>query len=170
MIKGLIHRNEPETLTMKKLAALLMLATALSVPGMAMARDVSIQTSLTQYGGYPAYLAVYLANPDGSYNSTLWVSGQKTRYYGALRGWARAVSSGGSLNLDGITGASVGSGETLTVHANLADTLLDAGYQIHVDTAVENGGQYADDAVIDLTSAPATASGTGYVDTLSLGF
>lgn len=155
---------------MKRLAATLMLATALVAPGLAMARDITIQTSLVQYSGHPAYLAVYLANPDGSYNSTLWIAGQKSRYYGDLRGWARAASSGGgSINIDGITGASVGSGETLTVHANLADTLLDAGYTIHVDSAVENGGQYSDDAVIDLTSAPSTASGTGYVNTVSLG-
>ena len=154
---------------MKKLAAMLMLATALVAPAVAMARDVTIETSLVQYSGHAAYLAVYLTNPDGSYNSTLWVSGQKSKYYGDLRGWARAASSAGSLNLDGITGASVGGGQTLTVHANLADTLLDAGYQIHVDTAVENGGQYADDAVIALSSTPATATGTGYVNTIALG-
>ena len=154
---------------MKKLAAMLMLATALVAPGAAMARDVTIQTSLVPYSGHAAYLAVYLTNPDGSYNSTLWVSGQKWKYYGHLPGWARAASSAGSLNLDGITGASVGGGQTLTVHANLADTLLDAGYKIHVDSAVENGGQYADDAVIALTSGPAAAAGTGYVDTISLG-
>jgi len=154
---------------MKKLAAMLMLATALVAPGMAMARDVTIETSLVQYSGHAAYLAVYLTNPDGSYNSTLWVSGQKSKYYGHLGGWARAASSAGSLNLDGITGASVGGGQTLTVHASLADTLLDAGYQIHIDTAAENGGQYADDAVIALTSTPATAAGTGYVNTISLG-
>ena len=154
---------------MKKLAAMLMLATALVTPGIAMAGDVSVQTSLVQYSGHGAYLAIYLTNPDDSYNSTLWVAGQKSRYLGDLRGWARAVSAAGSLNLDGITGASVGGGETLTVHASLADTLLDAGYHIHVDSAVENGGQYADDAVIELTSSPATASGTGYVNTISLG-
>lgn len=154
---------------MKKLAAMLMLATALVAPGVAMARDVTIQTKLVQYSGHGAYLAIYLANPDGSYNSTLWIAGQKSKYYGDLRGWARAASTGGSLNLDGITGASVGSGETLTVHADLADTLLDAGYTIHVDTAVEKGGQYADDAVIALTSTPATVSGSGYVNTISLG-
>ena len=154
---------------MKKLAAMLMLATALVAPGIATAADVTIQTSLVQYSGHAAYLAVYLANPDGSYNSTLWVAGQKSKYYGDLRGWARSASTGGSLNLDGITGASVGGGETLTVHANLADTLLDAGYTIHVDTAVENGGNYADDAVVDLTSTPTTASGSGYVNAISLG-
>ena len=154
---------------MKKLAAMLMLATALIAPGIAMARDVTIQTNLVQYSGHAAYLAVYLTNPDGSYNSTLWVAGQKSKYFGDLRGWARAASTGGSFNLDGITGASVGGGQTLTVHANLADTLLDAGYQVHVDSAVENGGQYSDDAVIALTSTPGTASGTGYVNTISLG-
>lgn len=53
--------------------------------------------------------------------------------------------------------------------AELADTLLDAGYKIHVDTAVEHGGEYADDAVIDLTSAPASVTGSGYVDSLSVG-
>jgi hypothetical protein len=153
----------------KKLAAMLMLATALVAPGVATAADVTIQTTLVRYSGHAAYLAVYLANPDGSYNSTLWVAGRKTRYLGDLRGWARAVSTGGSLSLDGISGASVGSGETLTVHANLADTLLDAGFTIHVDTAVENGGSYADDAVIELTSTPATVGGTGYVNTISLG-
>lgn len=154
---------------MKKLAAMLMLATALVTPGIAMARDVTIQTSLVQYSGHAAYLAIYLTNPDGSHNSTLWVSGQKSKYFGDLRGWARAASTAGSPNLDGITGASVGGGQTLTVHANLADTLLDAGYQIHVDSAVENGGQYADDAVIGLTSTSATVSGTGYVNTIALG-
>lgn len=154
---------------MKKLAAMLMLATALVTPGMAMARDITIQTSLGQYSGPPTYLAVYLTNPDGSYNSTLWLAGQKSRYYGDLPGWARAVSSARSLNLDGITGASVGSGQTLTIHASLADNLLDAGYKIHIDSAVENGGRYGDDAVIALTSTPASAAGTGYVDTVSLG-
>lgn len=154
---------------MKKLAAMLMLATALVSPSIAMAADITIRTTLVQYSGHAAYLAVYLTGPDGRYESTLWIAGQKSKYFGDLRGWARAASTGGSLNLDGITGASVGGGETLTVHATLADTLLDAGYKIHVDTAVENGGSYADDAVIALSSAPATASGTGYVNSISLG-
>ncbi len=154
---------------MKKLLAGLMLATALVAPGIAEAATVTITANLLRYSGPAAYLAVYLTNPDGSYNSTLWVAGQKTKYYGSLRGWASSASQGGSLSLDGITGASVGSGGTLTVTADLADTLLDAGYRIHVDTAVEHGGEYADDAVIDLTSAPAMLAGSGYVDSLSVG-
>ena len=155
---------------MKKFAAMLMLATALIAPGAAMAREVTIAATLTPYSGPEAYLAVYLMDADGNYNSTLWVSGHKSKYYGALRGWIAGVSSAGGVNLDGITGASVGSGESLTVHADIADALIDAGYEIHIDTAVEHGGEYIDDAVIPLTSTPASATGTGYVDSVSITF
>ena len=54
------------------------------------------------------------------------------------------------------------------MHANLADALIDAGYQVHVDTAVEDGGEYSDDAVIAVTSAPSAVDGTGYVSKLSI--
>jgi hypothetical protein len=154
----------------KKFAAMLMLATALVAPGVAMARDVTIEATLTPYSGPEAYLAVYVLDAEGNYNSTLWVAGHKTKYYGALRGWVAGVSSAGGVNLDGITGASVGSGETLTVHASLADALIDAGYEIHIDTAVEHGGEYIDDVVIPLSSTPASANGTGYVDSAAISF
>ena len=154
--------------TVKKFAAMLMLATALVAPGAAFAREVTIEATLTPYSGPEAYLAVYVMDADGNYNSTLWVAGHKTKYYGALRGWVAGVSSAGGVNLDGITGASVGSGETLTVRAELADALIDAGYEIHIDTAVEHGGEYIDDVVIPLTSTPASVTGSGYVDSATI--
>lgn len=153
---------------MKKFIATLMLATALVAPEVAFAKDVTIETTMVRYSGHAAYLAVYLTDASGAYQQTLWVSGHKTKYYGTLRGWVQGVSRAGSVTLDGITGASVGGGETLTVHTDLADTLIDAGYQIHVDSAVEDGGEFSDDAVIDLNSAPATVDGTGYVSKLSV--
>jgi len=153
---------------MKKFTAMLMLATALIAPGAALARDVTIETRMARYAGNAAYVAVYLTDAAGAYQSTLWLSGHKTRYFGALRGWVRGVTAAGSVNIDGITGASVGAGETLTVHANLADALIDAGYQIHVDTAVEDGGEFVDDATIGLTSGSASVDGTGYVSKLSV--
>ena len=130
---------------MKKLAAILMLATALVAPGAAMARDVTIETTMMRYSGAAAYLAVYLTDPSGAYHSTLWVAGHKTRYYGALRGWAQGASRAGSLGLDGISGASVGGGETLTVHADLADALIDAGYK--PDVIVGDMDSVTDDAL-----------------------
>lgn len=155
---------------MKKIIAALLLCTALVAPAAALAREVTIDAQLVSYSGPAAYLSVYLTKPDGTYDSTLWVSGTKQRYLGELRGWVSAMRDAGatSLSLDGITGASVGGGQTLTIKADLADALIDAGYTIHVDTAVEHGGQNTDDAVAPLTSTAQQVNGTGYISTLSV--
>lgn len=155
---------------MKKLLTALLLCTALVAPAAAMAREVTIDTKLINYSGRSAYIAVYLSKPDGSYDKTLWVSGTKQRYLGELTGWVTAMRNSGatSLNLDGITGASIGAGQTLTVKADLADALIDAGYKIHVETAVENGGDFADDAVAPLSATPQSVDGTGYVSKLTV--
>lgn len=152
---------------MKKLIAILLVGTALVAPEVALAKTVNITADMIKYNGNPAYIAVYITNPDGTYNSTLWVSGTKFRYLGYLREWARGISQvGGSI--DGITGASVGSGRSLNVSANIADALIDAGYQIHVDTAVENGFAIPSDAVIPLQQSAPPVSGNGYIKTLSI--
>lgn len=155
---------------MKKLTAILLLATAFSAPGLAFAKDATLAIQMTGYRGPPAYLAVYLAKPDGSYDSTLWVAGGQSKYYRHLRGWIRGVS--GNERLDGITGASVGSGRTMQVGITIADALIDAGYTIHVDSAVENGAENRDDVVLPLTQAVSgqVVSGNGYVAAMSVTF
>lgn len=155
---------------MKKLTAILLLATAFSVPGLAYAKDATLAIQMSNYQGPPAYLAVYLTKPDGTYDSTLWVAGGHTKYYRHLRGWIRGVSA--NDRLDGITGASVGSGRTMQVGITIADALIDAGYTIHVDSAVEEGAENRDDVVIPLEQASSgkVVSGSGYVAALSVTF
>jgi len=152
---------------MKKLTAALLMATALMTPSLASAATVTVTTTIDAYRGPAAYMVLYLTKPDGTYDSTLFVAGRHQRYMGELRGWVRSLRTAKSLSLDGITGASIGSGQTLTLRANIADAMLDAGYKLHIDTAVEHGGIYADDVVVPLTSTPQQASGSGYVSALA---
>ncbi|WP_224702311.1 DUF2271 domain-containing protein [Devosia aquimaris] len=156
---------------LKKLTAVLLLATAFSVPGVAYAKDATLAIRMTGYQGPPAYLAVYLTKPDGSYDSTLWVAGTQSKYYRHLRGWIQGVSGSGE-RLDGITGASVGSGRTMEVGITIADALIDAGYTIHVDSAVEHGAENQDDVVLPLTSANSgtVVSGSGYISAMAVTF
>ncbi|MCG3200713.1 MAG: hypothetical protein NFCOHLIN_00575 [Gammaproteobacteria bacterium] len=112
-------------------------ACALALPAAAHSRPVTIATTLENYGGDGAYLAVYLTDAQGAYARTLWVAGGKAKYYTHLSGWNR-LSSGDSKRLQGVTGASVGQGRTLRVTADLADALIDAGYEIRIDAAVED--------------------------------
>lgn len=153
---------------MKSILAALALTTALTLPGLAMARPVTVSATLNQYGGDGAYLALYVTDPQGNYAGTLWVAGGKSKYYEHLSGWYRATG-GNPAGIDGITGASVGAGRTLEVSLDLADALFDAGYTLHVDAAVEDMRDSPNDVAIALTSdgAGAPVQGRRYVSALT---
>ena len=153
---------------MNKIALSLCLASAFALPGLAQARPVTLTTQLKGYGGNGAYLAIYVTDAAGQYQKTLWVSGKKAKYYKNLRDWARGSGLKPS-EFDGVSGASVGSGRALKVTVELADTLIDAGYEIRVDTAVEDGRDNPADARTALTTEGAgkPAAGRGYVQSFT---
>ena len=148
---------------MKHAWPLAAVAGALAVPSIASARQVTLETQMKDYGGDGAYVAIYLADRTGRYQRTLWVAAPKAKYWRHLSDWHRAT--GGTAKVDGISGASVGSGKTLRVTVELADALLDAGYEIHIDTAVEKMKENPSEVVVPLTSAGAAkpVPGRGYV-------
>lgn len=128
-------------------------AGALALPSLASARPVTFETQLSSYGGDGAYVALYLTDRSGAFHSTLWVAAPKAKYWRHLSDWYRAT--GGKAKVDGISGASVGAGKALKVTVDVADALLDAGYQVHVDTAVEKMKDNPSEVVVPLTAAGA---------------
>ncbi len=149
---------------MKKLITSACVAGALALPALADARPVVLTTLLQSYGGNGAYLAFYVTDAAGKYKKTLWVAGKKAKYYKHMSDWAR----GSGLNareFDGLSGASVGSGKSLKVTVELADALIDAGYEIRVDSAVEDGRDTPADARTPLTKQGAgkPVKGRGYI-------
>jgi hypothetical protein len=146
-------------------------AAAFAVPVLAEARPVTIEATLKPYGGNGAYVVLYVTDAAGKYRGTLWMAGGRSKYYSHLRDWQRA-SGGAASEVDGITGASIGSGRTLKVSLDLADALVDAGYQVHVDTAVEDGAENPSEVVAPLSSGAAgtPVSGKGYVKSFKVTF
>ncbi|MCA3562080.1 MAG: DUF2271 domain-containing protein [Aestuariivirga sp.] len=139
---------------MKSLLAALALTTALSFPAAAMARPVTLSAQLKDYGGNNAYLALYVTDKNNKYAGSLWLAGSRTRYFQHLAGWYNATG-GDTSQINGITGASVGSGRTLEVTLDLKDALFDQGYKLHIDAAAENLRESPNDVVVPLTSAGA---------------
>lgn len=157
---------------MKKIAsttALCLTLALLATP--ALARPVTITTKMKPYGGDGAYLALYLTDARGAYKGTLWVSGRKSKYWSHLSNWHRATR-GAPAGIDAITGASVGSGRTMTVTVDLADALIDAGYQIRVDSSVEKDADRPAEVIAPLTSQNRRqpVAGRGYVQSLQYDF
>lgn len=153
---------------MKITTACACLAGTLVLPGLAQARPVTLTTQMKSYGGNGAYLAVYVTDAAGKYQKTLWVAGKKVKYYKHLSDWARG-SGMNPREFDGVSGASVGSGKTLKVTVELADALIDAGYEIRIDSAVEDGRDNPADARAPLTKQGAgkPVGGRGYVKTFT---
>lgn len=153
-----------KTLTLTALAA----ASALAYPAAGQSREVTVNTMLKNYGGDGAYLALYLTDAQGTYARTLWVAGGKAKYYKHLRDWNR-LSAADSKRLAGVTGASVGAGRTLTVTADLADALIDAGYEIRIDAAAEDMRESPSEIRVPLTSAGAgqPQPGKNYIESLT---
>ena len=149
---------------MKPILAALALTTALTLPALAMARPVTLTTTLNDYGGDGAYLALYVTDASGAYVGSLWMAGGKSKYYEHLTDWHRATG-GDPAQINGITGASVGAGRTLEITLDLADALIDAGYTLHIDAAVEDMRDSPNEIVIPLTSAGSgqTVKGTRYI-------
>lgn len=138
----------------KPLMTLLGTACALALPAVAQSRPLTLSAQLKNYGGDGAYLAAYLTDAKGAYVRTLWVAGGKAKYFKHLSDWNR-LSAGDSKRLNGVTGASVGAGRTLKVTADLADALIDAGYEIRVDAAAEDMRDSPSEVRIPLTTANA---------------
>lgn len=143
---------------MKPLFAALTLGTALSTaliaPGLALARPVTLTANLSDYGGRGAYLAIYVTDPSGAYAGSLWMAGGKAKYYRHLTDWAKATG-GDVAQVDGITGASVGAGQSLELNMDLSDALFDAGYTLHIDAAVEDMRDSPNEIAVPLTGAGA---------------
>lgn len=156
---------------MKVWIIVLSFVTAYFVSTQTYAREITLVTEMKNYGGNGAYLALYLTNSAGEYQDTLWVAGQKSKYYKHLSGWAQGSRLSAS-EYDGLTGASVTSGRTLKISFDLADSYIDSGFQIRVDSAVEDMRDSRNDVVVALTTEGVgkPTSGRGYIKAFTYSF
>ncbi|MBK8438530.1 MAG: DUF2271 domain-containing protein [Rhodobacter sp.] len=153
---------------MKPLLSALALTAALALPDLALARPVTLNTTLKNYGGDGAYLVLYVTDASGAYVGSLWMAGGKSKFYEHLSDWYRATG-GDPAQIDGITGASVGAGRSLEITLDLSDALFDAGYTLHIDASVEEMRDSPNDVSVPLTTqgAGTPVKGRRYVASFS---
>ena len=147
---------------MYRTSTALALSLASLAPIAADANPVTIDVTIAQYQGPNAFLALYLTDKSGAFQSTVWVAGDRTRYWRHLRTWFDATGGQGA---DGITGASVGAGRTLTITPDISAAMIDAGYVLHIDAAAEGIGESPNEIQVPLTTAGAgqPVAGNGFI-------
>lgn len=126
--------------------------------------EATILVQLGEYEGEKAYFSLYLIDPDGRYDSTLWVSGDEIKYHPDLPRWFRYLSRN-PQEIDAVTGASTGAGDRAVLAIEIDESLIDAGYSLRVETAVEDQDNYDEDVEVELTTDNQgdKFEGTGYV-------
>ncbi|MBL1241879.1 MAG: DUF2271 domain-containing protein [OCS116 cluster bacterium] len=127
-------------------------ASFLPMANVAEAKTITAMVQLINYSGDKAYFSMYLVNPKGRYEKTLYVSGTEQRWYeeGLPRWWKYKVRA--EENVDGITGASTGNGDRLITQIEIDDEMIDAGYKIRVATSVEDIANTPKDVEFELTT------------------
>ncbi|MBL4807919.1 MAG: DUF2271 domain-containing protein [Rhodobacteraceae bacterium] len=137
---------------------------ALCAAQSAQAVETTILVQINEYEGEKAYFSLYLVDPDGRYDRTLWVSGDETKYFPDMPRWFRYLSRN-AQELDAITGASTGAGDRAVLTIEIDESLIDAGYALRVETAVEDRENYDEDVEVDLTTdnQGTKFEGSGYV-------
>ncbi len=144
---------------------------AFLTPALANARQITVETTMKAWGGPGAYAVIWVSDAAGKYKGTLWMAGDRAKYWRHFADWQKA-SGDRAAEVDGITGASVGSGKTLKITVDVADALIDAGYVVHVDTSVEDGRDVSADALAPLATDQSAkpVAGKGYVKSLKVTF
>ena len=124
---------------------------------------------MTNYNGEAAYMVVSLIDPQGNYQKTLYVFGDNGKYYDSLKKWF-VFYQDKKEKIDAVTGASITQGDRKTITLNLDKNLLDQGYKIRFESAVEDQNYYTTDAEVPFSSESlkGKTEGSGYVRYISL--
>lgn len=119
---------------------------------------------LTNYEGLEAYVVVSLIDENGNYKKTMYVFGTDKQWYNGFKEWEKALAIK-KEKVDGITGASIASGDRGISVFTLDESLFNKGYKLRFETAVEDKAYHTDDVEISLTTADVSlkTEGKGYI-------
>ncbi|OED46554.1 flagellin biosynthesis protein FlgD [Flavobacteriaceae bacterium (ex Bugula neritina AB1)] len=106
---------------------------------------------LTNYTGEGAYVIVSILDPQGEYQSTLYVQGEDEEWYHDIPEWWGFYGKK-RPDIDALTGETVSGGERTIRVLKIPDDKINTGYSIRFETAVEDQEYYKDDVQFELTS------------------
>jgi hypothetical protein len=106
---------------------------------------------MKNYRGEGAYVIISLLNEKGAYQETLYVQGADDEWYFDLKEWW-SFHGKKRTNIDAITGATISGGERNISVIAIPNNVLDKGYKIRFETAVEDQKYHKNDVEFELTA------------------
>lgn len=124
---------------------------------------------MINYTGENAYVVVSLMKPDGKYDRTLSVHGKDEKWYTDVINWWGHQKKA-NQKIDGVTGASIAGGQRAMDIIKIPSSLINKGYKIRVESAVESQAYHKQDIEFEYKSANINQKidGKGYVKYIRL--
>ncbi len=124
---------------------------------------------MINYTGENAYVVISLINPDGKYDRALAVYGKDEKWYADIIQWW-GYQKKAKQKIDGITGASIAGGQRAMNIVKIPSNLINKGYKIRVESAVESQTYHKNDIDFDYKSENINQKidGKGYVKYIRL--
>ncbi len=105
---------------------------------------------MKNYSGEGAYIVISLLNQKGEYIKTLYVQGEDDEWYFDIPEWWKFQGKK-RANIDAITGATISGGEREISIISIEDNVVNKGYKIRFETAVEDQEYHTSDVEFELT-------------------
>ena len=115
---------------------------------------------MTGYQCLKAYVVVSLVHEKEGYKKTLAVLGPDKQWYNTLTEWY-AFHNKSKEKISAITGASIGGGDRAVKTIEIDNSLLNKGYTIRFESAVEHQKYVAVDAEVPVTDKGITMKTDG---------
>lgn len=132
---------------MKKILLLWSLLVSMSVLGQ---DKYKCMIQMANYTGEGAYVVVSLVNNKGEYQKTLQMLGDDNEWYNTLKSWFEFFTKKRD-DIDAVTGASITGGDRKIITLELDPSLLDKGYTIRFESAVEDQNYHKIDAEVQFS-------------------
>jgi len=112
---------------------------------------VKCMIQMTNYTGEGAYVVISLINPEGEYDKTLYVQGTDNEWYSEIPEWWKFYGKR-RVDIDAISGATISGGNRTVSVLQIPSNVIDKGYSIRFETAVEDQEYHTKDVQFELTS------------------
>ena len=135
-----------------------------SINSFAQASKYKCMIQMVSYQGEKAYVIISLMNPKGEYEKTLSVLGPDKQWFNTLKEWYKFQTKT-KEKISAVTGASVGGGDRAVRTIEIDDAMLNKGYKLRFESAVEEQKYHIKDVEFDVTPDALTkrAEGKGYI-------
>jgi hypothetical protein len=134
--------------------------------------DIKCMVQMIDYRGEGAYFVISVVDANNNYLKTLYVMGNDKTWFSEMKAFWQYLRANNLYTderfyplIDGISGATISGGQRRVFPIQIPVQLLNKGYRLRFETAVEDKGYNTEDVALNLnqTALSENYQGSGFI-------